>query len=70
MMRIYRLVPILLVALALNGCATMKMHYLVRDFCELSPEGKAHRKDTPGTQRWFNGYRELYRRRCPQGKWH
>jgi hypothetical protein len=67
MTRIYSLV---LAALLLSGCATFMPRYVVRDFCELSPEGQAHRKDTPKTQRWFDDYRELYRRRCPNGKWH
>jgi outer membrane biogenesis lipoprotein LolB len=76
MTRTFSLVPALragallgLACLLLSGCATFSHRYVVRDFCELAPNLKAHRKDTDNTQRELDNYRELYRRRCPDGKW-
>ena len=64
-----RLFSIILIALAISGCSHLK--YVTRDFCELAPDGQVSRKDTLGTQRWMDAYREKYRRRCPgdQYKW-
>lgn len=64
-----RLSAILALVGLLSGCATFAPRYVVRDFCELAPNMRAHRKDTFGTKRELDAYRELYRKRCPQGKW-